>query len=208
MASPVSDVSQGLQRLNEALSEIAPKLSPCVVPCARPAGATLGTLYKNEDGFGDRLRAAAQSAGVCSICSAKLVGEGSSWGIEWSVDLAKRRQGAKRCVMLCSLCGEIWNLPALIERLTAQHASKQNDAGTSELLQHFLRVNGHDLSEVQKLQDTVSIAYAAFILHKQLRLEEVRQCELSEFLQRSFPNHVSKDAAKSVGEPKKKRRKA
>merc|ERR1712110_1031374 len=98
----------------------------------------------------------------------------------------------KRVRLLSKFDSMLFDLPRLIELLTAQQTSKNpDDAKTSELVQHFLKANGHDLAEAHRLQDTVSVAYAMYVIHKELRLSEAKgpqSATLHDLLERSSPS--------------------
>merc|ERR1712232_373434 len=98
-----------------------------------------------------------------------------------------------------------------------QQVSKTpDDAATSELVQRFLNANGHDLAEAHRLQDTVSVAYAMFVIHKELRLTEAKAGSLQDLLKRSSEEarsapvpavKAASDAVDNDGPVTKKRKK-
>merc|ERR1740120_619327 len=89
----------------------------------------------------------------------------------------------QRCLYICGHCAAIRDLPRLIERLTREQVAKgRDDAFMAEVLRHFLRVNGHDAADAHLLQDTISVAHAMLVIHKELRLSTVQGPALEKLL--------------------------
>merc|ERR1740120_690358 len=87
----------------------------------------------------------------------------------------------QRCLYICGHCAAIRDLPRLIERLTREQVSKgRDDAFMAELLRHFLLVNGHDAADAHLLQDTISVAHAILVIHKELQIVPVQGVSLEE----------------------------
>mmetsp|Transcript_103977 Transcript_103977/g.171115 ORF Transcript_103977/g.171115 Transcript_103977/m.171115 type:complete len:238 (+) Transcript_103977:40-753(+) len=189
------DIPSSLAQLAEALKVQAPKLAPCTVPSA-PAEAVLQRLYRDQDcekqlqAF--RRSAAARGASVGNAEAAEL-------HIDWEVDAVKCVKAPARVMLLDKQEAALRNLPRLIGRLTAQQAAKSADeAATADLVQCFLRANGHDLADVHRLQDTVSVAYAMYVIHKELRLAEVPGPPLRELLEKSLKSRGPAGAPEAV----------
>ncbi|CAK0870302.1 unnamed protein product [Prorocentrum cordatum] len=199
-AARVEDPAAALRQLSDALQQLAPRLAP--VPfAAPPAALALGRLYGAD--CGKELRGLEDSSSPCSICGADR--EESAWSMDWSADCARRSMSPLRCALVCGPCGKIRDLPRLVERLTRQLVPLGGQEGAAAqdgdaLLQHFLRVNGHDAAEVHKLQDAVSVAHAMMVIHKELRLKMLAGPELQDLLGRS-PRSDSAVTGKRAKEP-------
>lgn len=187
MAMAPPDAATALERLGAALGALAPRLAPCPAPA--PAGtaaaAALGRLY-GEEAVARLMQGleAGPSAAACGLCGGPR-GAGPAQGccgLQWDADLARRRLAPSRCLLLCSKCSAIRDLPALIGQLTKQPAlaEKGDTAVASDLLRHFLQVNGHDAADAHYLQDAVSVAYAMSVLYKELRLQPSQGPELAQ----------------------------
>merc|ERR1719229_23733 len=100
------------------------------------------------------------------------------------MDLAQRRMSPRKCELLCSQCAAVRDLPGLIGRITRQHLKPdgKDDAQISELLRHFLKVNGHDAADAHLLQDAVSVAHAMMVIYGEFRLPAAKGPELPALL--------------------------
>eukprot|EP00418_Pyrodinium_bahamense_P084905 CAMPEP_0179062054 /NCGR_PEP_ID=MMETSP0796-20121207/26734_1 /TAXON_ID=73915 /ORGANISM="Pyrodinium bahamense, Strain pbaha01" /LENGTH=245 /DNA_ID=CAMNT_0020758957 /DNA_START=1 /DNA_END=735 /DNA_ORIENTATION=- len=197
-ARATPDPAAALAQLAEALGELAPRLAPC--PVSAPAAeAALGRLYGAED-VEPLLREFDERSATCSLCGGTRSTSSGSCGLEWTVDVARRRMAPARCLALCGPCGSVRDLPGLIVRLTRQLTAKEEDAGVQSILLHFLRANGHDVADAHCLQDAVSVAHAMFVLHKELRPSLVQGPPVRELLNRaSAPSCGAPAAAPARG---------
>ncbi|CAE8644083.1 unnamed protein product [Polarella glacialis] len=190
-----ADAASALVKLRSALQGLAPKLCPSPAPIAHgtPGAALtaelLERLYKGEGARGrlDKLLKTGGSSASCQLCSGAL--QQPSWSLDWEVDVAKRRMSPSRCQLLCGACAGIRDLPALIKRLSFDQDAA---ASGSEVLRHFLAVNGHDAAEAHLLQDAVSVAHAMLVIQKELRLALARGPPLQELLGDSGDSNDSK----------------
>eukprot|EP00927_Polykrikos_kofoidii_P013208 TRINITY_DN15735_c2_g2_i1.p1 TRINITY_DN15735_c2_g2~~TRINITY_DN15735_c2_g2_i1.p1 ORF type:complete len:265 (+),score=53.60 TRINITY_DN15735_c2_g2_i1:30-824(+) len=206
------NVAAGLAELTEALTKLAPHFSPSIVPCNDSAEVVLERLFAKDENDCARLlqrmkkRAVARcmwagsEAGVGSAASGR---EQPELRVEWAVDVAQRRRTPAKIVLLDRCAALLWDLPRLIKVLTMEQVSKHPDTTfMSELVQRFLQVNGHDLGDAHLMQDAVSVAYASFVLHKELHLTEARgKKSLQELIHASFPGlDMEVDEGSSMGE--------
>eukprot|EP00747_Dinoflagellata_sp_TGD_P170439 gnl/TRDRNA2_/TRDRNA2_201994_c0_seq1.p1 gnl/TRDRNA2_/TRDRNA2_201994_c0~~gnl/TRDRNA2_/TRDRNA2_201994_c0_seq1.p1 ORF type:complete len:243 (+),score=54.58 gnl/TRDRNA2_/TRDRNA2_201994_c0_seq1:34-729(+) len=212
-------VTSGLQQLSSALQELAPKLSPSTLPII-PAEVALARLYPNDD-CAKRLQSLKERAVADGLCaSGKTSSDSLSWILTWEIDVVKRRKTPARLSLMGPHGATVSDLSRLIKLLTSQQvAARPDDSATSELVQHFLRANGHDVGEVHRLQDAVSVAHSMLVIHKELRLRELPGPPLRELLEsatcwaeqpiREVPLRglvPSADDSASGQTPKKKRR--
>eukprot|EP00929_Paragymnodinium_shiwhaense_P042615 TRINITY_DN22025_c0_g1_i1.p1 TRINITY_DN22025_c0_g1~~TRINITY_DN22025_c0_g1_i1.p1 ORF type:complete len:245 (-),score=76.22 TRINITY_DN22025_c0_g1_i1:68-802(-) len=208
-----SNITSGLQQLSEALKTLAPKLAPCPVPGAgEPAEAVLARLFADEKDLVGALRS------FKARQLAKRSEESFQLYIDWEVDAEKRRKIPKGVVLLDrSQEGVFRDLPKLIEFVTAQQVAKTpNTKAVADLVQLFVKANGHDLADSALLQDAISVSYAMFVVHNELRLTEARGSKTLKELLGGSPQGASDtadssaktaSAATPVGTPKKKKRK-
>lgn len=212
----VDSVAAGLAQLTEALSALAPRFAPSPVPCGEAAEVVLERLFAGEDkDCAALLRHVKETATAHGLwpgdegagrSSAAPAGRGQpELRVEWAVDVARRRRTPSRVLLVDRCAALLWDLPRLIQVLTSQQVAKHPDSAlASELVQRFLRANGHDLGDAHLLQDAVSVAYSAFVLHKELRLTESRgERSLRELIHASFPKFDGDlaVAAEAKGDP-------
>jgi len=176
------DVEGGLGQLAAALQQLAPTLAPSAAPgpsIGAASRAIVGQLYQASEKELQELEAGCPQE--CGICKGARSGA-AAWALDWDINTAKRRMAPKRCMLLCSQCSSLRNLPGLIERITMQQVSTdgKDDAAISESLRHFLSMNGHDAADAHFLQDAISVAHAMMVVYKELRLQLVQGPPLPE----------------------------
>lgn len=170
------DVPGGLEQLSAMLKHLAPKVAPCV-----PSGTVseLTKLYEGEDVVA-ALDAVVRQNPSCSLCGGARTTP--HWRLQWEVDVVKRRKVPSKCLLLCDLCEAVNDLPSLLSKLSQ---TRTDDVEISQLLQHFLTHNGHDMADAHVLQETIAVAYSMFLLYKELKLSPARRVSLEELVESS-----------------------
>ncbi|CAK9075965.1 unnamed protein product [Durusdinium trenchii] len=169
----------GLSQLELGLQMLAPKLAPnTAVVAPTHTQKVLEQLYANE-GLSRLLQdRSKKTVAVCPRCG---IDKPSCWDFEWEVDILKRRMKPASSSLICRKCAEIRDLLGLIERLCFDKDS-HGQGVQSATLRHFLAVNGHDAANSHFFQDAVSLAYAIFMLRKELKLTPSRGPPLQELI--------------------------
>eukprot|EP00440_Ansanella_granifera_P001848 gb/GFBE01001993.1/.p1 GENE.gb/GFBE01001993.1/~~gb/GFBE01001993.1/.p1 ORF type:complete len:220 (+),score=51.31 gb/GFBE01001993.1/:1-660(+) len=181
MAEAAADAAAALSKLQTALSKLAPKLAPNSAPVAfQSAGEALDRLYVDEKASSklESLRKGPRSKAPCEQCAGSM-GRDPCWSMAWEVDVAKRRMKPCSCRLVCGQCAAVTDLPGLIKRLSF---GQDTVSYGSEVLRHFLAINGHDAADAHLLQDAVSVAHAMLVIHKELRLSMTRGPPLQSLL--------------------------
>ena len=158
-----------IKELREALNFIAPKLCPDYW-----GKSILTTLSGSEPAASSKQASKIKKqAKVCSLCSDNLDAVSCSVIVDYtSTDCESITPQA--LLPICSACKSIKDLNSLIElvvQVSANPSSKKLQTELATIATHFLRVNGHDLSNAQAFHSALNTAFTLSLLCRSLPLK-------------------------------------
>jgi len=115
-----------------------------------------------------------QSCSSCFCCSKAFGGNSTrSVFVNLSPIPETHKMELKNVQVVCSECSRICDLMALVNNSGKSVVDQCDDHGVEESLKHFLSTNQHDASEYFKLQQTISVVYAMYILCREIAWKPV-----------------------------------
>ena len=145
-----------IKELIKALEFSAPKLSPdfwnksiaSTLSAASPPVSVKDVMKMKK------------SSKCCSLCQAQL--ETSSALVDYKLKSDSSGAEVKSLIIVCPACLSVKDLASLLELVTAVSAhptNKKLQASLASVALHFLKVNGHDLSNAQAFHSAISTAF-------------------------------------------------
>ena len=145
-----------IKHLITALDAVAPKLTPdfwnksmkATVDACEPE---ISAKHVNK---------LKKSCKTCSLCTNSL--DSSSCSLVPHYELDSEYITASRLNPICSACLKVKDLAALIQlvaEVSANPTSKKLEAELVSIASHFLKVNGHDLSNSQAFHSAIATAF-------------------------------------------------
>jgi len=124
----------------------------------------------------------------CDLCGQRGDAEEMTFHLKASVAAMDAKLFINRAEVVCRMCQKVIDLPSLLQTSVDSLSATLDKDGQkkreiNDLLQHFLKVNSHDMGATEKLQQCLCAAYSLNLLTKQMTLEpSTRFVTLQEFI--------------------------
>ena len=154
-----------LHKLIDAVRSVAPKLCPDFYN--KNISETLSSL--DQSALKKKVAKVKKTAKSCSLCCDSLTSTECSVVVDYAVE----EDGivAKALTPICPKCLSVKDLASIFQLVTAisaRPANKKNEEKLVNLATHFLKVNGHDLSNSQAFQSAITQSFTLSLLCKDI----------------------------------------
>ena len=150
-------LADACSRMSQTLNKLQPKLH--ISPLTRDAREYLTQTYSQDaKRVKSLLSKICKATGSCATCSEPLNGEKYPT-IEFTVDWEEDTESARRLVVLCEACNKVSCWSKLMSvYFTDSLVESDGNSELGLLVEHFLWVNGHKLSDINVFNATLSLS--------------------------------------------------
>lgn len=150
-------LADACSRMSQTLNKLQPKLR--ISPLTKDAREYLNQTYSQDaKRVKSLLSKICKATGSCATCSEPLIGEKYPT-IEFNIDCEEDSLSAKRLVVLCQACNKVSCWSKLMSvYFTESLVESDSSSELGLLIEHFLRVNGHKLSDISVFNATLSLS--------------------------------------------------
>ena len=160
-------------KLEETLTQLQPKLGLSVYNLS--AFDVLSQIYPGDNKkIKSSLNKVLKANTVCSFCSRKMGAstDGKSALLTTEVDLEEETRVVKQLKVCCDKCYKLSVYSELLTTYLAESLIKSDESQSlSSLIDHFLKLNGYKLSDINVFNAAVSVAVSLKTTFAKLNLE-------------------------------------